>query len=367
LVSSQQGVIDCVKEPVELQRQILHGILKSTGCQEDEDQILIIPETDIQRRWHSVHALRHHQVAAVGHTIVSTARQYIRNELEQAMEKVRRTLPDDADDAQQVAAFLRDDQVVFWDQARLRLEGESATPQPWQYVIVPSSSPNAFVTEILPRKFFITTSMLERIATSPDELAVVLAHETAHLILGHVSSTNKVETALRTIEVLLLSMDPTAGVLSVFVMGLLFAIRKMITAAHSRENEMQADDLGLVLAGKACYDIIRGVQVMYKMHQADGAAAAVLVPSSATSADTKIVRQPSTSQATPDLLPAPIGTPAILRLMDTHPPSLERYQRMKEQAEHAHHPECASLTTKLWNAMWSATTATTRNPTAKEQ
>lgn len=339
---------------MELQRQILHGILKSTGCREEDDKILIIPETDIQRRWHSARALRHHQVAAVGHTIVSTARQYIRTELEQAMDSVRQKLPEDADDAQQVTAFLRDDRVVFWDQARLRLEGESATPQPWQYVIIPSSSPNAFVTEILPRKFFITTSMLD-VATSPEELAVVLAHETAHLILGHVSSTNKVETALRTVEVLLLSMDPTAGLLSVFVMGLLFAIRKMITAAHSRENEMQADDLGLLLAGKACYDIIRGVQVMYKMHQTDvGTTGSAAVLSSTSSENTKIIRQPSTSQATPDLLPAPIGTPAILRLMDTHPPSLERYQRLKEQAAKANHPECASLTTKLWNAMFFA-------------
>lgn len=67
----------------------------------------------------------------------------------------------------------------------------------------------------------------------------------AHLLLGHVSQSNRAETMLHTIEVLLLSIDPTAGVLALFFIGGLAAIRRAVSAAFSRENEREADNLGV--------------------------------------------------------------------------------------------------------------------------
>ena len=72
----------------------------------------------------------------------------------------------------------------------------------------------------------------------------------SHLLLGHVSQANRTETMLRTIEVLLLSIDPTAGVLSLFFIGGLAAIRRAVTASFSRDNEREADDLGVEVSVK---------------------------------------------------------------------------------------------------------------------
>ena len=298
VLSVFQGVIDCTKEPVALQNQMLTGILVSTGCKDPKNDVNIVSENDIS--WHS--RKRHHLVAGVGHKIVSTARDYVEAELEQAMAKVKAKLPDDVKPEDELLAMEKSESVQFWYHARLRLEGESVVKQPWQYIFIESDAPNAFVTEILPRRFFITTAML-KIAETPDELAVVLGHEVSHLIMGHVSNTNKIETVLRTVEVLLLSLDPTAGLISVFVMGLIYTARKAVSAAHSRGNEVQADELGLQLAARACYDTKAGSHVMYKMHQA----AMGMAPSGKN-----VVTAPQRDGS----------AIAVVRLMDTHPPSL---------------------------------------------
>jgi Zn-dependent protease with chaperone function len=333
----QQGVIDCIKEPVALQNQLLQGILVSTGCRDPATSVHVVLESDI--RWHS--RVRHHQVAAVGHKIVSTAREYVERELEGSIQAVRALLPADVDQATELQAMDGDKTVQFWHQARLRLEGESVVKQPWQYVFIDSPAPNAFVTEILPRRFFITTSMLN-VATTPDELAVVLGHEVSHLILGHVSDTNKVETALRTVEVLLLSMDPTAGVISVFVIGLIYAARRALAAAYSRENEMQADDLGVQLAAAACYDTVAGSKVMYKMHQMG-------TPLGLSKKD-DLPADPDREASLPAV------QPSVIRLMDTHPPTLDRWERMKHTAENGEnytkHAECLGISQRVFNALW---------------
>jgi len=325
------------------------GILVSTGCNDPEKDVRIVNETDIS--WHS--RQRHHQVAAVGHKIVSTARDYVETELEQAMEAVRANLPDDITPEAELLAMELSEQVQFWYNARLRLEGEAVVKQPWQYIFIDSTAPNAFVTEILPRRFFITTAMLN-IAETPDDLAVVLGHEVSHLILGHVSAANKIETALRTVEVLLLSMDPTAGLLSVMVMGFLYAGRKALSAAHSRGNEVQADELGLKLAAKACYDTAAGSKVMYKMHQsATGMVAPVSGGGSSKNKDAMIVEAPQPVAKT------------VVRLMDTHPPSLERWERMQRAAENGEnytkHPECAHISTRFFNALWNSISDSSRS------
>ena len=104
------------------------------------------------------------------------------------------------------------------------------------YVLIPSTIPNAFVSEIMPHRIFITTSLLQTFIESQDELALVLGHEISHLILGHSSSTNAFETSFRTIEILLLSLDPTEGLLSLAFMTFLASVRHAIGAVYSRDN-----------------------------------------------------------------------------------------------------------------------------------
>jgi Zn-dependent protease with chaperone function len=128
----------------------------------------------------------------------------------------------------------------------------------------------------------------------------------------------------------LLSLDPTAGFLS---MGLIYLVRQLLSAAHSRQNELQADELGLQLAAAACFDTEAGTRIMAKMHQLQ---------------QQQLEQQPASMNFVSNV--ASIGG-----WMDSHPPSLERLQRMQTLATTIHnrnqHPECRTITKRLYRAM----------------
>jgi Zn-dependent protease with chaperone function len=321
----QQGVVDCTKTPIALQEQILRSILLSTGVKDIEKDVQIVTENDI--RFFSQQ--RHHQVAAVGQKIIEAARAHIQEELAAAMAAVKQKLPEDIDENSALLQYDKDPTVQYWQQARLRIMGEEIENRPWQYVFIQSFAPNAFVTEILPRKFFITSAMLD-VATTADELGMVLGHEVSHLILGHVSQTNRVETLLKTVEILLLSLDPTSGLLALGVIGALAAMHKVVAAAHSRENEREADDLGVKLAARACFDTVKGTHVMRKMHDHSISAAAT-----------------------------PPANSSIIRMMDTHPPTMERFEYLQKRSQTENPSKyadqnCATVSSRIYGALWSS-------------
>lgn len=314
----QQGVVDCVKSPLAMQEKILLTILMGVGVK-DLEQVETIHERDVS----FFSTKRNQQVASVGQQLVETARVYVVEQLEKEIAEAMAQLPPDMprNDAFQVVEGF--EPVSYWNEARYRLSGEDAD-QRWTYHIIQSRTPNAFVSEILPRRFFITTAMLE-LATNSDELAVVLGHEVSHLILGHVSATNRMEMVLRTIEVLLLSIDPTEGFLALGVVGGLAWFHRAIAAAYSRDNEREADALGVILAARAGFDTPEGVEIMKKMHD-QSIAAGTAVPGE------------------------------LVQIMDSHPPTLERYEWLKKESEieNARKYGRTSRTTKLSRRFWNS-------------
>lgn len=317
----QQGVMECIKRPLSLQDQILTSILSSMGAR--RDQVTVVEEGFIV----PISPSPHHQVAAIGHRIVSAARDYVEAELQAAMNSVKANLPEDIDEAAALAYYQAHPDVQYWQEARLRLEGEQRHSRAWQYIFIDSRAANAFVTEILPQRFFITSAMLD-VATTEHELAMVLGHEVSHLILGHVSSTNYYESLLRTLEIVLLSLDPTSGGLALVVIAGLATARHALSSAHSRESEYQADQLGLILAARACFDTKAGAEVMRKMNAL------------------KIAAQPELAGRTSSVMN---------QVLDTHPPSLERYERLLEQASReqaTNYRACQSLTKRFYQSLW---------------
>lgn len=136
------------------------------------------------------------------------------------------------------------------------------------------------------------------------------------------------ETMLRTIEVLLLALDPTEGILSLGVIGGLASLRAVLIASFSRENENEADELGLRLTAMACYNTKRGAYVMKKMHDHQVAMAG-----------------------------EPRSNTHLLSLLDTHPPSLDRYERIlamskTENPDKYSHSSCASVQRRMLQAVW---------------
>lgn len=162
-------------------------------------------------------------------------------------------------------------------------------------ILLHTPIPNAFVSEMLPQRVFVTTGLFDNFVKSDDELAMIMGHELSHLILGHGSERIVLEFMIRGLEIAFLMLDPTEGMLSLGIASFLASTRMALTASHSRDTEREADELGCKLAAMACFDTESGSQVFRRMHEFD------------------------TEQGHADK-----------DIMSSHPASIERYEFVKE-------------------------------------
>ena len=338
--------MDYSREPEITEERLLDTTLATVGCTsaEDKAKVLIAHEgkwSNSLTKIHSIHQLRHVQdsgnygenyrrmvmlqhSSVVGENIVKAARAFVKTKLTEAVQEAKRHLPPEVleDENHLYQALEMNEDVDLWTKARRHME------RPWRFVLIPSPIPNAFVSEILPHQIFITTSFFETYIESQDELALVLGHEISHLILGHSSARNSLETSIRTIEILLLSLDPTDGLLSLAFMSALATLRLSIGAIYSRENERSADELGIKLTAMACYDTRAASHVFYKMHLHN----------------TESGREMPNSSVT------------LSSIFDSHPPSEERFRALLEESEEENRQKyegtsCASLKTIFLDAI----------------
>lgn len=302
----QQGIIDDSRNPQGTQQALLDNVFASVGVY-DRAHVHIVQDGDSYLKSSNKSCKR---IAKIGRSIVKVARQYVQQQIELKAKEIRAKLPLDITEEQFLAVLMRNDDFQRWYKAKSQLEGN------WSYLLLETKLPNAFVSEILPKRIFVTISMLD-IISNDDELALVLGHEVSHLILGHVSERNTAETTLRTMEVLLLSVDPTEGLLSLAVVGALAGIRQAVTASFSRDHEREADELGMKLAAMACYDTQRASTVFQRLHEKEQ------VPSTGT---------------------------RLLSFADSHPPTEERYRDLVSASETENadsYDHCATVKKKL--------------------
>ena len=245
------------------------------------------------------------RVGVVGERMTGVARKFVEEELRKVMSDRMKILPEDIvnDENKLYRTLLRDDEFRLWAHAKQRMDGR------WKFHLVTSDIPNAFVSELLPQRIFVTTRMLEQFVQTDDEMALVLGHELSHLILGHVSNSNTLSTFLRTVEVLLLSLDPTEGALSLGFMSLLAGSRAALLAANSRDAEAEADSLGIKLAAMGCYDTRAAAEVFDRMHKHD------------------------TESGEAKAEEAMASSGSILSFLDSHPPTEERYEYLIKASE----------------------------------
>eukprot|EP00804_Cyclotella_cryptica_P024673 CCRYP_001664-RB/>CCRYP_001664-RB protein AED:0.04 eAED:0.04 QI:259/1/1/1/1/1/2/268/462 len=321
-IGYQQGIMDYSRDPKKMEASLLDTILAGVGCISTEDRagVLVAYEGEwrtILARFRANHRRRAGEdgaydeeyrrvlmlrnVAVVGERIVKVAQAHVKQKLKEAVRDATSRLPPEVlDNETRLYSALEElEEVELWTRASRHMEG------PWKYVLIPSSLPNAFVSEILPHRIFITTSLLQKFVSSQDELALVLGHEISHLILGHSSAQNSFETSFRTIEILLLSIDPSEGLLSLAFMSFLASVRGAIGASYSRENERTADELGIKLTAMACYNTREASQVFHKMHLHN-------IESGMESSSSKV------------------GWGGLLSFFDSHPPSDERFRSLLE-------------------------------------
>ena len=145
------------------------------------------------------------------------------------------------------------------------------------------------------------------------------------------------------LEQLCLSMDPTEGVLSLFIMTSLRYIRQILSASNSRQHEEEADELGLKLAAMSCFDTHQGSKVMAKLYQI-----------SEKSDDIKQIG----SNEDETILNSTNGDDnkdkkgyVLQSFMDSHPPTMLRYDNLlnlsKEENPSKYSSKCNNTRRKL--------------------
>ena len=126
----------------------------------------------------------------------------------------------------------------------------------WTVTVVDLPVRNAFV---LPSgNIFVFKGMLD-LCRNDDQLAIILGHEMSHAILGHVAEQL---TRAGFINMLLLvpmaviwAILPNDGIALVTDWFIQKVTDICFHLPHSRRHEMEADEVGLMMAAKACFDV----------------------------------------------------------------------------------------------------------------
>ena len=134
----------------------------------------------------------------------------------------------------------------------------------WQFALIDTPEVNAWM---LPGgKSAVNTGLLT-VATSDDELAVVMGHEAAHAIARH--GGERVSRAMA-VEIAAGIVSETGQVSPELIDGVLAGYGAVGETAFSRSEETEADEIGLLIAADAGYDPRSAVGFWRKMSSQGG-------------------------------------------------------------------------------------------------
>lgn len=150
---------------------------------------------------------------------------------------------------------------------------------PWRFTVIRDDSFNAFAT---PGGYiYITTGTLEQLS-SEAELAGVLAHEIAHVVEKHHLAAIQKEAKVGMVADLARFLKDSDGDSNnnTVMLGdqslenkLLTTVQDIYSDGLAREDEIEADSMGMVIAARAGYDPMAYIEVLQKIdaHHDDGA------------------------------------------------------------------------------------------------
>ncbi|MFP4071575.1 MAG: M48 family metallopeptidase [Desulfovibrionales bacterium] len=157
------------------------------------------------------------------------------------------------------------------------------TPYTWQFHTIAGDQANAFA---LPGGYVFIYEGIFKYADSEAKLATVIAHEIAHVLVDHGSERMSMqllsqlgETAAKTA---LSIQSPTATQAFDVAYGL--ASNVGVILPYSRQQELEADKVGLVLMAKAGYDPRAAIDFWQAMSSEKGAEPPVFLSTHPTGA-----------------------------------------------------------------------------------
>ncbi|MFO8011957.1 MAG: M48 family metallopeptidase [Phycisphaerae bacterium] len=148
-----------------------------------------------------------------------------------------------------------------------RMADVSDRPMPYTYTLVASDTPNAFALPGGP--IFITAGLMKRM-TNERQLAAVLGHETGHVAARHsVQQMQKQMGAQLLVEIAARAGGAEGG-------GTVGDVAKVVSTMailkYSRDDEYQADELGIKYAADAGYNpwgVVELLTLLQAMQEAD--------------------------------------------------------------------------------------------------
>eukprot|EP00554_Chaetoceros_debilis_P003172 CAMPEP_0194091984 /NCGR_PEP_ID=MMETSP0149-20130528/45231_1 /TAXON_ID=122233 /ORGANISM="Chaetoceros debilis, Strain MM31A-1" /LENGTH=502 /DNA_ID=CAMNT_0038776777 /DNA_START=287 /DNA_END=1795 /DNA_ORIENTATION=- len=158
---------------------------------------------------------------------------------------------------------LEDEELIHWKEANERLGVESGAQ--WTFVLVDVHFPKALISEFLPNTIFVTTGLLDKYISNQHELALVIGQELAKLTMGNSYDMTSAIKNLNIVEVVLLSLDPTEGFLSVAFIAAIAWLKQYILSGF---EEYDDDSLALMLVARACFDTKRAPDYLRNLHEA---------------------------------------------------------------------------------------------------
>jgi len=251
-IGYQRGITHFAQDPERVEVELVKF---SLGLEEDED---------IGQHVHSSDTVLYRRVSGVSDRVVLGAKRYCESKVAEtkgAIEQLSRLYPSQEDlvVAHKVRVLELREEERRWMQACRRLHGK------WSLVLSRRHEINAFVSGCCPRKIFVFEGLLKKLDLNDDEIAMIIGHELSHVILGHVDEEVPLSVVLLVTQLVLMAfVDPT-GIWSYLFDSAVASFRDLITAKYSQTHENEADALGLLIAGLACFDINKGVEVYHKL------------------------------------------------------------------------------------------------------
>lgn len=220
--------------------------------------------------YHETSAL-YRRVAGIGARILVAAREHVGAKRAASLGKLRaveRELEALAEPGWHAASAARlqlesecvamRKEVEYWEDAAKRLNGH------WTWVVTNSTAINAFVTPLCPRTVFVLEGLLVKLRPTDDELAMVIAHELSHHIHQHGTLSMEYGAELAALQLLVLACIDPSGLVEVAVSAGLFYYDFLSTRTFSRSCEHEADETGLDIVARACFDTRAAAHMMGK-------------------------------------------------------------------------------------------------------
>ena len=244
------GIIDYAIDPKKMDEGIMNYVISSNNA----------------TLYHNAYSEGYNRVERVGSRVVSSAQHMVEgkvNTISKEIHTIEDKLRDTTDSTKRNELILRRDHlkedIQPWLVAFAKIQGQ------WEFIVTNSSIPNAFVVDMCPRRIFVNEGLLREFNPSDDELAVVLSHEISHVILDHLGNRLKLSAVVGAVHLALLAFVDPIGITSAIFEVLMYYFANFFEAAHSREDETQADSLGVVIAHSACYSPVKGIIFFQKL------------------------------------------------------------------------------------------------------